>query len=613
MATMQYIDGIAALKTLEPTENNQVVFLTSHQAGSHHGGGEFYYDPADTTSSDNNGTIIVTTGGARWKRLSSKVTFDDFGADPSGATSADVAIGRAITFVSTQKSKIVYASENARYLLNGSQPINVPAGVTVKGNRAAMAQGPSSDVSQGSARANLSDDSAFIIRKPVGIICFSCERDVVFDGWSFLYPDQNYAASSSSQFIKYGATISSKGTLSVAHCRYVGAFDFVDALGEANYFDSIYGWAVRCDYHLSNSREINRFTNVHVNPNVERPRPEAVAASITIEGSCAFNLDRHDNTFLSNVFAFGKGIFIKTKTEGTSYLGGISLSNFMADRCSTCIDIDSDSSANIQIANGSYINDYSNADSGFMILRKSLTRNNITPVQLTNVSFSTANNPNGVLAPQAIRFDVDSGYQLNFNNTVMPLWQNGRLNNAPGYNILRGEVTLAQRAFRLTATPHNYLTNASMINIDANKMPLDWLIDGNLTAEGNQLTATGENAAYKGIMQRIQRPLGPRTFWVVASYIGDPNVVTPPDSPIPSVSTGIWARSYNDGYTDLVESQTVSWVRIGSLYYAQYFMNNTRTIHDILINPGSNGNVVKVIASGISPGQLFDFSSLALF
>ncbi|MGO4742152.1 exopolysaccharide biosynthesis protein [Serratia quinivorans] len=612
MSILQNIDSISALRTYAPTESNQVIFLVSHQTGSYQGGGKFYYDSADNSSADNNGTVIVTASGARWKRFDEQITFDDFGADPTGISSSDNAIAAAINEVALRQNKIVFSSNNARYLLNSATPITVPAGVTLKGNRSAMAQGPSSNTNNGPARANLSDDSAFIIRKPAGIICFSCARDVVFDGWSFLYPGQNYAAENNTQFIQYGATISSTGTLSVSHCRYVGAYDFVNAKGEANYFDSIYGWAVRCDYRVYESREINRFTNVHVNANVVRPTEKAVTASLTVEGSCAFNLDRHDNTFLTNVFSYGKKIFLKTTTVGTSYLGGISLSNFMADRNGTCLDIDSDSAANIQISNGSYINDYGDVDGGFLVLKKSSSIKNITPIQITNVVFSTANNPKGTLSAQAIRFVTESGYQLSFSNTCMPLWTEGKLNNASGYNLLRGEISIAQRCYRLTAPPLNYLSNASMVDIDANAQPVNWSIDGNLTANSNQLTSTGINPGYKGILQRVHRSIGPRTFWAVASSIGDPNASAPPGTPVPNISTGIWARGFNDGYTDLIESGTVPWVQIGSLFYAQFPMSNTRTIHDILVNPGSNGNVVQIIACGISPGQIFDFSSLSL-
>lgn len=613
MTTLQYIDSINALRAYAPTENGQVVFLISHQAGSHQGSGKFYYDTTDSTSIDNNGTVIVTASGARWKRFGNRITFDDFGADPTGLTSSDDAVEAAIKAVSSLKNKIVFTSNNAQYLLNRATAITVPAGVTLKGNRTAMAQGPSSNTTNGPARAGLTDDSAFIIRKPVGVTCFSCARDVVFDGWSFLYPDQIYTAESSAQFRQYGATITSTGTLSVSHCRYVGAYDFVNASGEANYFDSTYGWAIRCDYKISGSREINRFTNVHVNPNVVRPTEKAVTASLTVEGSCAFNLDRHDNTFLTNVFAYGKKVFLRSTTLGTSYLGGVSLTNFMADRNGTCFEIDSDSAANIQIANGSYINDYGDLDGGFLVLKKSVSRQNITPVHITNVTFSTANNPKGTLSPQAIYFAADSGYQLAFSNSVMPLWTNGALNNASGYNLLRGEITIAQRVYQLTSAPQNYLDNASLVDVDTTSQPVNWSIDGNLTANSNQITSTGANPRYKGILQRIHRSIGNRTFWAVASSIGDPNASVPPGTPEPSVSTGIWARSFNDNYTDLIESDTVPWVQIGNLFYAQFYMSNTRTIHDILVNPGSNGNTVRILACGISPGQIFDFSSLSLF
>lgn len=604
MNNLLSVNNVNELRNLVPTADDQVVFLVSHTAGRYAGGGEFYYANGDSTTADNNGTTIVTVGGARWKRLSDKITFDHFGADPTGSTASDIAVIAAINYISTQKNKVVYASEHGQYLLNAATSIQVASGVTLKGTRSAMAQGPSSNTANGPGRAGLSDDSAFIIKKPAGVICFNCGRDVVFDGWSFLYPNQQYAISEPEKFIQYGTTITATGALSVANCRYVGAYNFVEASGEANNFNNIYGWAVRCDYRIFQSREINRFTNVHVNANVVRPTEDAVTASIAVEGSCAFHLDRHDNTFMVNVFSYGKKTFIKTTTQGTSYLGGVSLSNFMADRNGTCIDIDSDSAANIQIANGSYINDYGDPNGGFLVLRKSSSKVNVTPVQVSNVAFATANGPKSTLSPQAIRFETDSGYQLSFSNAIMPLWTNGSLNNEAGYNILRGSLSIGIRNFELQTKSLNYLNNNNMITVDANQQPTGWFIDGNLTVNGNILTSTGGNPAYKGLGQRIFKAMGPRTFWAVASYIGN--------QPTPPASTGIWARSYNDNYTDIVESGTIPWVRIGNLYYARHYMNNNRTIHDILINPGDKDNVVRILACGISPGDVFDFSSSSL-
>ncbi|MER5231499.1 exopolysaccharide biosynthesis protein [Serratia ureilytica] len=601
MGNMISVNNISELRNLTPATDDQIVFLVSHSAGRFAGGGEFYYAKTDTTSTDNNGTVVVTADGARWKRLDTKLTFDHFGADPSGTFASDAAISATLDYVASLKNKVVYASENAQYLLTSAQPINVANGVTVKGTRSGLAQGPASLTNNGPNRAGLSDDSAFIIKKPAGTICFACGKNVVFDGWSFLYPEQKYAATRAEDFIQYGVTLAAAGALSVANCRYVGAYNFVDARGEANNFENIYGWAVRCDYRVYESRDINRFTNVHVNANVTRPTENAVSVSLAVDGSCAFNLDRHDNTFMVNVFSYGKKIFVKTTTQGTSYLGGLSLNNFMADRNGTGIDIDSDSAANIQIANGSYINDYGDAVGGFLVLRKSTSQSNITPVQISNVNFATANGPKGTLSPQAIRFETNTGYQLSFSNVVMPLWTNGSLNNDVGYNILRGTLSIAQRSYQLHAAPQNYLQNGNLIAIGADKQPVGWFIDGNLTADSNTLTANGDNPAYKGLGQRIHRSMGLRTFWAIASYIGEQSTA--------QASTGIWARSFNDDYTDTIESNNaIPWMRIGNLYYARFVMNNNRTIHDILINPGNGNNTVRILACGISPGEIFDFS-----
>lgn len=56
-------ESIAELRTIEPTQDQQRIWVKSWHAGLNKGGGEFYADFNDTTTTDNSGTVIVTTGG----------------------------------------------------------------------------------------------------------------------------------------------------------------------------------------------------------------------------------------------------------------------------------------------------------------------------------------------------------------------------------------------------------------------------------------------------------------------------------------------------------------------------------------------------------------------
>lgn len=70
---------IATLRTIEPEQDQQKIFVDFHTAGrkptaaGDTGGGLFVSDFTDSTSTDDNGIVIVTTGGKRWKRDLSKV------------------------------------------------------------------------------------------------------------------------------------------------------------------------------------------------------------------------------------------------------------------------------------------------------------------------------------------------------------------------------------------------------------------------------------------------------------------------------------------------------------------------------------------------------------
>lgn len=75
---------ISTLRTIEPINQGQRIFLRGYHADTPgYGGADFWYDETDTTSSDDGGLTIVTTGGKRWKRRIDKVSVFDFGAKPS--------------------------------------------------------------------------------------------------------------------------------------------------------------------------------------------------------------------------------------------------------------------------------------------------------------------------------------------------------------------------------------------------------------------------------------------------------------------------------------------------------------------------------------------------
>lgn len=70
---------VSTLRTIEPDDNNQRIFVVAHTSGvtvgdsGDSGGGWFYADLTDSATNDDNGVVIVTSGGKRWKRDLSKV------------------------------------------------------------------------------------------------------------------------------------------------------------------------------------------------------------------------------------------------------------------------------------------------------------------------------------------------------------------------------------------------------------------------------------------------------------------------------------------------------------------------------------------------------------
>ena len=70
---------VSTLRTIEPDDNNQRIFVVAHTSGvtvgdsGDSGGGWFYADLTDSATNDDNGVVIVTSGGKRWKRDLSEV------------------------------------------------------------------------------------------------------------------------------------------------------------------------------------------------------------------------------------------------------------------------------------------------------------------------------------------------------------------------------------------------------------------------------------------------------------------------------------------------------------------------------------------------------------
>lgn len=82
--------SVASLRTIEPTQNIQLIRTISYYEGlapeMPRGGGDYEYDPEDTTTPDDGILTIVTANGARWKRVLQRLylTCFDAGVYPSG-------------------------------------------------------------------------------------------------------------------------------------------------------------------------------------------------------------------------------------------------------------------------------------------------------------------------------------------------------------------------------------------------------------------------------------------------------------------------------------------------------------------------------------------------
>ncbi|ECD6619152.1 hypothetical protein E2327_16775 [Salmonella enterica subsp. enterica] len=122
--------SISNLRSIEPTNTQQRIFVLEHTLGSGIGGGYFYYDSTDSSTPDDDGITIVTTGGKRWKREHTAVYADYYGIVHDGATDVNDKLNKALQAAKDATIKEVILSEGTYGITSA---LKVPSYVTLRG------------------------------------------------------------------------------------------------------------------------------------------------------------------------------------------------------------------------------------------------------------------------------------------------------------------------------------------------------------------------------------------------------------------------------------------------------------------------------------------------
>lgn len=123
---LQQCNSIAELRSIEPTQDKQMIDVKGYYANSTKGGGYFVADLEDTTTADNGGTVIVSNGGKRWLRVHDGLTTSDFGILPKSATPQTEAIQTALNVVAQARTCLEF--ESGDYVI---ESLTLPSGSTL--------------------------------------------------------------------------------------------------------------------------------------------------------------------------------------------------------------------------------------------------------------------------------------------------------------------------------------------------------------------------------------------------------------------------------------------------------------------------------------------------
>lgn len=534
-----------------------------------------------------------------------EITPEMFGADPTGATSSDLAFQTALDYVATLENKTL--TLKGTYKISGSAALTVANGVTIKGNRRGMSQGPQTVLG---SLMTVTNEATIHVATPSGTTTplFQAGRNCSFDGFSVVYINQPRSATLLSDLLVYGPTIKASHSCSVTNMRYVAAWDFFNATGEAHFLQNIYGYAFNVDYHIDTCADVSRFINIHINSNVYRPDWNVIDLAAPRATSRAFELVQHDGMVFSDIHVFAKGTVFHNRQNSTSRLCTIHGSLFSIDKCGTLLDSDVNGSVCADLSNGEFIHDYHTNNGAVMNF------SNPVSSQVTSYFFkawkfqlgSAGTSPGqGSWAPYFFNANSAAGARIWFDDVIIPGMGTLEFNNDLLSNRMEGEVTFGTRKISLRPDNVNLISNARLTNINPyNNVPYGFSALGTgVTVSGRNVTSTlSSSPTGLGLSRRVNASFTSScTAYVWASSKGD--------------SSGVLVTAYLDDYSSPIAfpaSGPAPWVRYGNLYLARVEISSSvgRTHWDITAcAPSATGGTLTVQSVHFMAGVPLQFAT----
>lgn len=530
-----------------------------------------------------------------------EITPEMFGADPTGSVSSDLAFQSALDYVATLKNKTL--TLKGTYKITGSAALTMADGVTIKGNRRGMSQGPQAVVS---SLMTLTNEATIHVDTPSGTTTplFQAGRNCSFNGFSVVYINQPRSITLLSDLLVYGPTIKASHSCSVTNMRYVAAWDFFNATGEAHFLQNISGYAFNVDYHVELCADVTRFENIHINPNVYRPEWNVIDAVAPRPESRAFELVQHDGVFFNNIHAFGKGTAIHNRQNGTTRLCSLNGSNFLFDKCGTLLDSDVNTSVCAHLSGGTFIHDYTTGNAGNALSLTNPLATQVTSYYLKDWKWqlgSPGKSPgHGSWGPNWMYFGSRSGTRVWLDDINIPASKGVAINNPPSNNRVEGGVLIGTRNIVFRPRQDNLIKNSRLVNINSiTNIPRGFTATGNSTViSGRRITGSAVSPPNgSGLTQRINSAFsGTTTAYVYASAKGD--------------SSGILVTAYNNDFSSAIDF-SAEWENMGNYYLARVQIPTSvgRTHWDVTVNaPSATGGTVTVQSVHFTEGVVLEFS-----
>lgn len=508
------------------------------------------------------------------------VSVYDYGAKGDGVTDDTQAFNDALA---SSEGVTVYVPTGS-YLINGQ--INIPDYAKLVGSRIGMPQGIGTDTTEGGSRISKVTESVLLLNPITAISAsLSMGKQATVKGLALIYPNQTTTATDESQVIQYVPTINAPlGGAQLLDLRTWGAYNFFTGQGEAIRINNLYGWTFGTAINISNSADVCHLTNIHLNPNVERPVTSLINLSKARSSSQAIYLTNVDEVLIDNIHIYGYRTGVKAYgTNGVNQVT-FAINNYFFDSTGVAFDIDSDGAWGVRINNGVAIVGFSDsADyAGFLRLNKSGGANSYSvPVLVSNSEVFLWNG--GVTPTYKVNFIFTYNFQLSLSNVTADSLDNFI---SPHSSYVDGVIRSGNNMLDLTKLYHNknWIKNADLqTDSDSNGVPDNWTVNAasgdtisvtrDVTGFMKVTTANGTSASgMKGLYQRVSLPSQASNVTILVKTRN------------PNDRTNIGVLSYDDAsFTNPVST------------YASYTTNgvatmtiNNKQVFDIYIQPGTS-------------------------